>query len=70
MKLPYLPAVLLGIVIGTLIGIALHCALAWARGGSADPRCVYNFKGYVEAYGYRPTGISCEYKPEVGRGQK
>lgn len=62
--LPFLPCLLIAIAIGCIAGVALHCALAFYRGDSPDPRCVYNWKGYHEIYGGR--GITCEYRPRVG----
>jgi hypothetical protein len=62
-----------GITLGVLTGypmlIAYNCALGWYHGGSADPRCVYAWNGYVEVHrlqGHgKPDRVSCAYRPEI-----
>jgi hypothetical protein len=44
-----------------------HIGLTWYHGGSADPRCVFGWKGYIEVHSYGPTSerVSCQYRPEL-----
>lgn len=63
----YVPTILAGLAVGTLLGVATHCAYAWYQGGSPDPRCVYGLRGYVEVHVLDSRErVSCEYRPEVG----
>jgi len=60
--------VLAGFAVGLFGGTACRCAITWVHGGSADPRCVYGWKGYAEIHKLNyPHGerVSCEYRPDL-----
>jgi len=64
----HVPAILVGFTIGVVGSVACRCAITWVHGGSADPRCVYGWKGYAEIHKLDfPHGdrVSCEYRPEL-----
>lgn len=64
-------AVLVGIAIGFLLVIGYRSADAWYHGHSADPRCVYGIRGFVEVHALGRTRkldrVTCQYRPETGR---
>jgi len=57
-----------GIALACLAGVAAYpCALSWWHGGSADPRCVYEFEGYLESRVSGPgdqRSARCDYVPQ------
>lgn len=64
----YAPAILAGFALGSLGASVCRCAITWVHGGSADPRCVYGWKGYVEIHKLDfPHGerVVCEYRPDL-----
>lgn len=62
-------AVLLGIAIGLILTVSYRCADAWYHGHSADPRCMYGMRGFVEVRTLGRTReldrVSCQYRPEA-----
>lgn len=65
----YVLALVIGSLGGAVVGIGINCAQAWRSGNSADPRCVFAWKGYVTVMhlGETATGdrISCVYRPDI-----
>jgi hypothetical protein len=66
--LQYVLTILAGVVVGVLAQLAYQCTSTWHHGGSADPRCVFEWKGYVEVHHMndpKPDLVSCQYRPEI-----
>ena len=60
---------LAGAALGCLIANAVEYGLNWRQHGSADPRCVLRWSGYVEVHSSTSghiERITCEYRPDVG----
>jgi len=67
-SLQFVAVILAGFAMGFLLVSAYRCGSNWIQGGSADPRCVYGWKGYAEIHQLDfPHGdrVSCEYRPEL-----
>lgn len=63
---PALAGALVGLVAGGLLTVSYDCIQHWYVVGSADPRCVYRFKRYVQVYERDAHGaakIYCRYDP-------
>ena len=57
--------VLAGAAAGLVASVGYPCFHNWWLGFSGDPRCVYNFKNYVEMWEpvHGTTKVSCRYNP-------
>ena len=66
-KLHLAIAIAVGVTIGSVLGTVVNCAINWYAGGSGDPRCMYEFTGYVEIHFIDGKGdvIGCEYRPDI-----
>jgi hypothetical protein len=58
-----------GAVVGVVIVVAGSCARSAYLGGSADVRCVYNIRGFVEHHDVGVNRefdhVSCIYAPQL-----
>jgi hypothetical protein len=58
-----------GAVVGVVIVVAGSCARSAYLGGSADPRCVFNWRGYAEHHKLGTNRefdhVSCVYEPKL-----
>jgi hypothetical protein len=65
----YVPVILSGLAIGALLMVAGLCVYAKYHGGSADPRCVFGLRGYVEVRMLENAPVQdqvfCRYRPDV-----
>ena len=63
--------ILLAVLTGAAIGVAAATSVDYAAhlryGGSADPRCVLGWYGYVENHfvAHDVDRVSCDYRPEI-----
>lgn len=60
---------LIGAAVGCAAAVVLECGRAGYHGRSADPRCVYAWRGYVEVHVLGATQdqdrIRCQYRPDI-----
>jgi len=65
----YLYAILGGAILGVGLSATADCIYARYKGDSADPRCVYGWKGYVIEKTFDDDGehihVSCQYRPDI-----
>lgn len=56
---------LAGSAVGLVAIVGYNCFRNWYLGFSGDPRCVYNFKNYVEMFEpvHGTAKVSCRYDP-------
>jgi len=58
-----------GSAIGCVLATGFDYGMHWHVHGSADPRCVLRWSGYVEVHSSTSRNverITCEYRPELG----